>query len=189
LIILIYPPVVKPCESPAGIARLSGMLGSLGVGHRILDANLEGLLYLLGASLPSEKANDTWTKRAFRNCERNLFSLKDSVLYGNPDRYKRAVKDIGRVLSVVSPSGVSVGIVNYEHEGLSPLRSGDLLTVAERPELDPFYPYFRPRIEELFREKKPMFVGISLNYLSQALSAFSMIGFIKREFPDVKDQR
>ncbi len=162
------------------------MLGSLGVGRRILDANLEGLLYLLGTSVPSGKAYDTWTERAFRNCKRNLSSLKETLLYENPDRYKRAVKDIGRVLGVVSPPGVSVGIVNYEHEKLSPLRSRDLLTAAERPEMNPFYPYFRSRIEGLFREKEPLFAGISLNYLSQALTAFSMVGFIRREFTGVK---
>ena len=162
------------------------MLADHRVEHRLLDANIEGLLYLLRRPVLPGKSDNVWTKRAFRNCERNLSSLRETLLYGNPDRYKRAVKDIGRVLSVVSSSGTAVGLVNYEHEGLSPLRSGDLLTAAERPELTPFYPYFRSRIEKLFREKKPLFVGISLNYLSQALSAFSMIGFIRREFPGVK---
>jgi radical SAM superfamily enzyme YgiQ (UPF0313 family) len=42
------------------------------------------------------------------------------------------------------------------------------------------------RLEGLFRGKEPSMVGISLNYLSQALSAFSMIGFLRREFPGVK---
>jgi radical SAM superfamily enzyme YgiQ (UPF0313 family) len=69
---------------------------------------------------------------------------------------------------------------------LSPLRSGDLLAAAERPETDPFYGYFRPRLEGLIREKEPAMVGISLNYLSQALSSFSIVGFIRREFPGMK---
>ncbi|MCG6534402.1 MAG: radical SAM protein [Syntrophales bacterium LBB04] len=184
--ILIYPPVAKPCEPPAGIARLSGMLADHGVRHRLLDANIEGLLYLLGRPVLPEKSDSAWTKRAFRNYDSNLSSLREAPLYRNPDRYSRAVKDIGRVLSVISPSGTKVSIVNYDHDELSPLRSGDLLAAAERPELNPYYPFFRSRIEELFREKEPLFVGISLTYLSQALSAFSMIGFIRREFPGVK---
>ncbi len=186
MIILIYPPVAKPCEPPAGIARLSGMLGSFGVEHRLLDANIEGLLHLLRRPVPPEKLNDAWTRRAFRNCERNLSSMRDPDLYRYLDRYKRAVRDIGRVLSEASPYGAVVGLVNYEHKALSPLRSGDLLTAAERPELSPFYPYFRSRLEGLFRKKEPSMVGISVNYLSQALSAFSMIGFIRREFPGAK---
>ena len=65
MIILIYPPVAKPCEPPAGIARLSGMLAGLGVEHRLLDANLEGLLYLLGTSVLLEKANVPGPKGPF----------------------------------------------------------------------------------------------------------------------------
>src|SRR5208283_3486563 len=179
--LLIYPPVAKPCEPPAGLARLSGMLAKYGVEHRLLDANIEGLLYLLQMPMPMEKKDDVWTKRAFRNREINLSHLKSRDLYDHPDRYKRTVGDIARVLHDVSPNGSTVGLVNYEQEGLSPLRSNDLMTASERPELNSFYPYFRSRLEGLFRDHEPAVVGISLNYLSQALCAFSMIGFIKRE--------
>ena len=186
MIILIYPPVAKPSEPPAGIAKLSGMLESLGVEHCLLDANIEGLLHLVRMPVITEKMHDTWTKRALRNRERNLASLQDPVVYQNLDRYKRAVRDIGKVLSELSPPGISLGLVNYEDTHLSPLRSKDLLAAAERPETNPFYQYFRPRLEKLFREKGPSAVGISLNYLSQALCTFSMLGFIKREFPRLK---
>ena len=162
------------------------MLGSHGVGHRLLDANIDGILHLLHQPVPPEKLNDTWSKRAFRNRARNLSSMKDPVLYRYIDRYKRTVRDISRIMAQVSPSGTTVGLANYEHEKLSPLRSSDLLTVAERPELVPFYPYFRSRLEGLFREKEPSFVGISVNYLSQALCAFSIAGFIRKEFPGLK---
>ena len=42
--ILIHPPVAKPCEPPAGIAKLCGVLNQHRVKYRVLDANLEGLL-------------------------------------------------------------------------------------------------------------------------------------------------
>ena len=162
------------------------MLGSHGIAHRTLDANAEGILHLLQMPLPWGKAADVWTQRAFRDRERNIASLKDPVLYRHLDRYKRAVRDIGRVLSNVTPSGVSVGLVKYEQKGLSPVKSGDLLAAAENPELNPFYPYFRSRFEGLFHEKEPSLAGFSVNYLSQALTAFSMVGFIRREFPRMK---
>lgn len=186
MIILIYPPVAKPCEPPAGIARLSAILRKNRVDHQLLDANIEGLLYLLRGPVTPEKARDAWTRRAFRNRDRNLSSMRDPGLYRHIDRYKRAVRDTGRALAKISRPETAVGLVNYENDGLSPLKSSDLLTAAEQPELNPFYPYFRSRLEGLFSEKKPSVAGISLNYLSQALSAFSMIGFIRHEFPGMK---
>jgi radical SAM superfamily enzyme YgiQ (UPF0313 family) len=81
---------------------------------------------------------------------------------------------------------VRLGLANYEHEELSPARSRDLLRAAENPEDNPFYPYFRKRLKELLEKEDPSLIGLSLNYLSQALSAFAMIGFLRREFPGVK---
>ncbi len=186
LILLIYPPVAKPCEPPAGIARLSGMLNRHNVEHVMLDANLEGLLYLLSLPLPSARADNTWSKRSFKHAARNISALRDLGLYQHPDRYKRAIKDIGRILHEVAPEGVTVGLADYTQNALMPTRSADLMFAADKPGLNPFYPYFSVRLRELFEEKKPSVVGISLNYLSQALSAFSMIGFLRREFPSVK---
>ncbi|MEJ2696932.1 MAG: radical SAM protein [Candidatus Sulfobium sp.] len=186
MILLIHPPAAKPSEPPAGIARLAGMLDSYGVEHGVLDANLEGLLYLLGRPAPAGTAGDAWSKRAFRHIDSTLKSLRRPGLYDNIDRYGRAVKDMGRVLNRVSPPHISPGIVNYEDKDLSPLKSADLLTSAERPDMNLFYPYFSSRLRELFRRKAPSMVGISLNYLSQALCAFSIMGHLRREFPGIR---
>jgi hypothetical protein len=186
LIILIHPPVAKPCEPPAGITRLSGMLESLEVDHYLLDANIEGLLHLLRMPVPSGEKRDVWTKRAVRNIEHNLFSMRNPVLYQSIDRYKRAVRDIDRVIARGSPAGAFMGLAKYKQTGLSPVKSKDLLRAAEKPECNPFYPYFRPRLEQLLEDKKPALIGISLNYLSQALSAFSIIGYLRRTFPKIR---
>jgi radical SAM superfamily enzyme YgiQ (UPF0313 family) len=179
--LLIHPPVAKPCEPPAGIAKLCGGLSSHGVTVGVLDANLEGLLSLLKDQIvPS----DTWTQRASRHLSRHLSSLKDWNTYHHFDRYKTAVSDLNRLLDRVAlPSGVRLGLANYQHQELSPARSGDLIRAAERPEDNPFYPYFRKRLLEFIQDKNPSIVGLSLNYLSQALSAFAMIGFLRREAP------
>jgi len=162
------------------------MLDCQGVEYHLLDANIEGLLHLLRMPVPTEKADDAWTKRAFRNRLHNLALIKDPAIYRNFDRYKKTVKDLGRALAEASPHNVVVGLVNYGHKKLSPLRSADLLAAAEKPESNPFYPYFRSRLHDLFRKKEPSAVGISLNYLNQALCAFSIVGFIRREFPGLK---
>jgi len=159
------------------------MLCCLGFEHRLLDANSEGLLYLLRTPLASQIAKDTWTRRALKNIEPNIRAMRDPILYRHRDQYKRAVRDIGRILASVTPQGKAVSLVNYEDQCLSPLKSRDLITAAERPEMNLFYPYFSQRLEELFSSQKITRVGLSLNYLSQALASFAMLGFIRRRFP------
>lgn len=182
--LLINPPVAKPCEPPAGIARLSGALRAYGIRHRLLDANLEGLLFLLG--LP-QAASDTWTKRAWKNRETHLAGLKDPATYRSLDKYRRAVLDLERVLATASvKSCATVGLANYQHRNLSPHKSSDLLQAAEQFEKSPFFPYFEQRLTSLIEQERGDLVGISLNYLSQAIPTFNLIGFLKRRFPGIR---
>ena len=182
--LLIHPPVAKPCEPPAGIAKLAGTLKYHGIKHSVLDANLEGLLALLDRPLP---ASDRWTTRAHRNRHRHLRALKDRMTYHSADRYRRAVADINRLVQKApGRQSIQLSLVNYQDRDLSPLRSADLRRVFHNPEANPFYSYFRSRLESLLKEKQPEMVGLSLNYLSQALCTFAMLGFIRRQWPEVK---
>ncbi|MDO9515129.1 MAG: radical SAM protein [Syntrophales bacterium] len=182
--LLINPPVVRPCEPPAGIARLLGALKGNGVHCRLLDANLEGLMSLL--ECPA-LAQDTWSKRAARHLDSNLSALLHPDIYKETDRYSRAVRDINRVLDLTArPHGVQLGLANYQDGTLSPLRSSDLIRTAEQPEKSLFYPYFTGRLPALFEDEQPSVIGISLNYLSQALPAFSLIGLVRRLCPDAR---
>lgn len=182
--ILIHPPVAKPCEPPAGIAKLCGSLNYHGIGYKVLDTNLEGLLSLLNTSLTS---SDTWTSRALRHLPKHLTSLRAWDGYQDQSRYRRAVKDLNRLLEMsVRGSRVHLGLAKYEDEVLSPVRSKDLIRAAENPENNPFYPYFKKRIMEMIESEQPSMVGFSLNYLSQALCTFAMIGFIRKENPGIK---
>lgn len=182
--LLVHPPAAKPSEPPAGLARLSGTLKACGVPHEILDANVEGLLFLLetGALRPRE-GMDTWSRRALRNVRNNLAAVRDMRTYGAPDRYRRAVLDLNRAVAISAGTGAAVGLANSQRTDLSPLRSADLLRAAGHPESDPFYPYFRGRLEDLCGKSEPSIVGFSLNYLSQALTTFSMIGYLRKILP------
>jgi hypothetical protein len=183
-VILIYPPVAKPSEPPAGIARLAGALKKHGLPCRLVDANLEGILKLLHKPV---SVVDTWTTRASRHLPAHLRFLKTPGGYQNPDRYRRAVLDVNRVLeksTLESPARVS--LANYSDGTLSPLRSEDLLRVAGSPEGNAFFMPFRDRLERLLHEEDAKVIGFSLSYLSQALPAFSMIGLCKREHPQLK---
>ncbi|MEK6742416.1 MAG: radical SAM protein [Nitrospirota bacterium] len=182
--LLINPPAAKPSEPPAGIAKLAGALAAHGVPFRVLDANLEGLFYLLGR--PGH-AVDTWSRRAAKGLPKNIASLREPATYRSLDRYKRAVRDINRVLAVSGgTSGAVPGLADYQHKHWSPLRSADLIAAAEHPEQNPYYPWFSKRLSEILSEGPMQFVGLSLNYLSQALCAFAMIGYIRKEFPGLK---
>ena len=202
--LLIFPPVAKPCEPPAGIAKLAGALNAHGVSCEIFDANLEGMLHLL--RLPNA-ASDTWTRRAVKHCSSNIEALRNPDTYRCFDRYSRAVKDVNRVLEASGERyRAAPGLADYRHQALSPVRSADLIHAAAYPEQNPFFPWFSRRLSEFFdgsavqrqgREEKLYepahdavssrgFIGLSLNYLSQALCTFAMIGHIRKTFPECK---
>jgi len=176
--LLIHPPIAKPCEPPAGISRLAGALRAHGIPCRLLDANLEGQLHLLEHA--GEPA-DTWTRRAAKNRTGNLAALRDPGTYGSPDRYNRAVRDLNRLMSFAGrEKGTVPGLADYRQPHLSPLRSSDLLAAAEQHARNPFFRYFHRRLPEVVEDGG--LVGISLNYLSQALCTFAMIGYLRERF-------
>jgi radical SAM superfamily enzyme YgiQ (UPF0313 family) len=182
--ILIHPPVSKPCEPPAGIARLCGSLKRHGIPCEAMDASLQGILSLLEKP---PRSSDTWTSRAFRHLPAHLHLLTRREGYENADRYRRAVLDVNRVMEKsVAPGHVRVSLANYSDSALSPVRSRDLIAAAERPDKNPFYEYFVERIHGFMEEKEHGAVGFSLNYLNQALCTFSMMGILRHEFPRVK---
>jgi len=180
-VLLIHPPIAKACEPPAGIARLAGTLHTAGIPCKTFDANLEGQLWLLGKTLP---ATDTWTRRALKGRDSHLVALRSFATYVNPDRYRRAVSDLNRLLAKAGEeSSVTIGLADYQQTGLSPLSSADLLAMAAAPEHSPLFPWFSARLPELL--DGVTIVGLSLNYLSQALTTFAMAGVIRRLAPQI----
>ncbi|MBM4313792.1 MAG: radical SAM protein [Deltaproteobacteria bacterium] len=184
-LLLLHPPVAKACEAPGGLVRLAGALRRRGILCRLWDANLEGQLALLAsAERTCRESEDTWTRRAARRLQEHCDSLRSWEVYANPDRYRRAAASVNRLLAAAAePFGVRLGLADYEADSLSPVRSADLLKSAGAPENNPFHAWFRQRFAEIFDEAMVSHVGFSINYLSQALSAFAMIGVIKREYP------
>jgi len=178
MILLINPPLVKPTEAPPGIARLYGTLRGEGAKCSIIDANIEGILHLLGTVPPD---CDKWTRRAVRNREHNLDLIRSGQGYLDLQRYKRVVADLNRLIGKAGETlgPVRLTLSDYQHSEFSPVCSMDLLRAAERYEENPFHEYFSKRILRFMELHSPEVVGVSLNYLSQALTAFSIIGFIR----------
>jgi radical SAM superfamily enzyme YgiQ (UPF0313 family) len=181
--ILIHPPVAKPSEPPAGLAKLAGALKHHRLMARFVDANLEALEHRLKGSMGRI---DRWTNRAAKHLSANLASLCDGQAFRQIDHYKRSVLDINRVVQAALPQvDGTLSLVNYTDSRLSPVRSQDLIRAAEQPEGNPYYDYFRTRLDDLM-EEQPSRVGISLNYLSQALCAFALAGYLRKKAPGLK---
>ena len=185
-IILIHPPVAKPAEPPAGIAKLSSCLKAHNINHRVIDANLEGILYLTQNAAQNNTAADRWTLRAVKNLPRNLAALRNIATYSNKSIYQRVVSDVNRLLKIAGKArGVDLSLADYHDSNLTPVKSSDLICAAEKYQDNPFYPYFETCLTSAL-EEEPEFIGFSLNYLSQALCTFAMIGFIKSINPRQK---
>jgi radical SAM superfamily enzyme YgiQ (UPF0313 family) len=126
-------------------------------------------------------------KRALRHRNANVAFLRSEEGYVNHDRYRRAVMDLNHLLAVAGrPFAVRMSLSDYHDERLSPLRSADLLQAAAEPQRNPFYAWFSRRLPFLLKEADFSFAGFSLNYLSQALTTFAMIGFLRHEFPHIR---
>ena len=181
--LLIHPPLSKACEPPVGITRLAGALRGNNISCTLLDTNLEGQLFLLNSKV---EANDKWSTRALKNCNNNIEALRSSLLYKNYSRYERAINDLNKVFQLASSDhSININFANYQDDKLSPLKSDDLILAATSFDSNIFYPYFSKRIESIVEDKNPTVIGISLNYLSQALTTFAIIGFIKKYFPNI----
>jgi len=170
--LLVHPPLSKPCEPPAGIARLAGAMETFPLS--IVDASLDSVLKAVHGPV---KDNDTWTRRSKNNLRSNLNYLRQNHTW-EIDKYTRAVMDINRLLEkAVSPAGVKATLSNYQDRNLSPVRISDLISAAETPERNPFYPYFK----DWLIPQEDGLTGISLNFLSQAITAFAMAGYLKKQ--------
>ncbi len=179
--LLLHPPVAKPCEPPGGIARLAGFLRGHGLPCTVADLNIEGMLFLLHRPTAPTGA---WSRRACRGIIANLAALRSPQLYATPDRYRRAVADVNRVLALAGQNRrIGLSLANYQDPDLSPLKSADLIQAAAHPEASVFFPFFATRLPQLLEESQPALVGFSLNYLSQALCTFAMVGLLKQLYP------
>ena len=184
MILLIHPPLAKAGEPPAGIATLAGCLQEHGIPCSLLDANLEGQLWLMGSACDPI---DTWSTRALKHRQKNLAALRSPATYANVDRYQRAVRDCNRVLELAASCQpqLSLNLANYEDSRLDPLASSDLLRAAETYRSNLFSPWFEQRLTSVIEADPPRIIGLSLCYLSQVLCTFSLIGFLRANFPGI----
>lgn len=150
----------------------------------VWDANLEGLMFVLGQRVKSDKKR-YWD--AARQSRKNINMLKTAGTYANADQYRLSVRQLGFCLEKAGEQyGVKMGMADYQHERLSPVRMFDLFSAAERPETNPFFPHFKAHLDRFLEKESVRIVGLSITFLSQALTAFAMIGYIRRMAPEIR---
>ncbi len=181
--ILIFPPLGKACEPPAGVALLAGALKQNNFDCTAIDANVGGLLWL---ARNGQQPSDSWTRRAVSHFDENLADLKTPSLYTNRDRYRQRVMDINRVINISCAPRFRLSLSDYIDSDLSPVKSEDLLTSARTFRDNPFYGYFEEVLAPQIEKNTCPYVGLSICYLSQALTGFALAGWIKATFPDKK---
>ena len=180
--LLIFPPVAKPCEPPAGVALLSSALKEQGLKCHVLDANVQGLLYLINSDI---KPIDSWSKRALKNREFMLADIKNPTLYKNMDRYHQRVYDLNKLLSMsVDQNRFRLTLSDYSDNKLSSVSSKDLLRSAKEYKENPFHSFFEDQLRKEIENFNTQYIGISLCYLNQALVSFALAGWIKDNFKE-----
>ncbi|MBN2658917.1 MAG: hypothetical protein JXR86_17820 [Spirochaetales bacterium] len=184
--LLIHPPQARNCEPPVALAHLAGALKAAGEPVTILDGALEGYIWLTGQPRFSEE--DRQAARVFRKREKILtFPSAISSL----DNYKRQVHEIKLLASSSRPvaeRGIRLSPADYDDPSLNPLSSDDLIKSWSNPEENLYFPWFRERLDSLFRDKENHIVGLSLIYLSQALTGLAICGWIRKAFPHIRIQ-
>lgn len=180
--ILIFPPVAKPCEPPAGVALLSSALKEQDLDCHVIDANAEGLHYLIQSVT---EPVDSWSARALKNKDKIISDLKDPQVYTNMDRYHQRVYDLNKLLSIsVDQKRFKLTLSDYSDHQLSSVSSTDLLKSAAQYQDNPFYSYFEDALKHRINSIDTEFIGLSICYLNQALTGFALAGWIKTRFPE-----
>jgi len=187
--LLISPPTSRICEAYPSLARLGGALKAYDIPYKILDGNLEGLMYLLNSEVTDE---DTWTKRAEKGKDLSLEMLTSSKGFKNFETYKSHIKRLNRLLEKSTLNiGNTITLTNFSSPLLSPLKSKNLKYSADNYKENTFYPWFSTRIPQIIGNmesdgNKVKYIGLSVTFLSQALTAFAIAGFIRKFRPDIQ---
>src|SRR3989339_1247615 len=203
-LILIQPPVVPPSEPPLGISLIAHALSQAGYKVVVIDANLEGILHLfhqIEEGNDHKKLFNTTDRRAFQQRARAIRELRGTEGYACRDRYQSAVQTLNRNLQIACYQlelGISnrvpsssyqgeprwhVTLSNFEDAKHCPLSSRELHEAAACSGSNPFVLYYRSLAQRI-RQIGPRLIGISVNYLHQALPAMSLAGVLRERLPE-----
>ncbi|MDY0058308.1 MAG: radical SAM protein [Myxococcota bacterium] len=184
-VVLIHPPVALPTEPPIGIATLAAGLRRRGVEVLCLDAAVECLHGVLEALRPADVGTIA-QRKALGKLPLSLTRLRTPAGYEDRNLYWQAVAELGQLLSragELAPQRSRLGLASYQEEQRTPLSSRDLRAAAADPHGSVFDREFA-RLVSRVAEARPRVVGLSVNYLHQALPALRLAGHLRERLGD-----
>lgn len=186
-VILVYPPVVRPSEPPVGLATVAGALLRAGVTYEILDLNAEAFHALLSQDFPGANPPDRFSKRSLARLKEYVQRLRSEAILDEPGEYASAISHIQRALwlRTAASGGPRFTLTDFKHPQLSPLSTQDLCRMAKERSMGPVGRWLEERLIQSVLSRKAHCVGISLQYLSQALPAMALAGAVKQLAPGV----
>ena len=162
------------------MALLAGRLRAAGVSVEVFDANIEALQQML-EQVPDDAAGEITGRRALLHRRRALRQLRGAEAYDDLERHRSAVDTLRRVLRLgAEGSGARVDLGDFQDHQLSPFFRQHLMQAASVPRRWPFSEYLC-RLARRVAELRPRAVGISINYLHQALPAMALAGALRAE--------
>lgn len=187
-IILVYPPVARPSEPPLGLATVAGVLKRAGVVYQVLDLNAEAFHILLSHDFPSPRPTDRFSKRSIARVQEYADELRSPDILNEPRRYASAISHILRALwlRTAGSGGPRFTLTDFRHPKFSPLSTQDLLCMASERSMGPVGKRLEHRLIQCLLSSKARCLGISIQYLSQALPAMALAGAVKEAAPQVK---
>ncbi len=196
-LVIVSPPLTKPCEPGLSGAAAAARLRQLGLDASWIDASVGWFTHTLSPDnlarcLARARSEERWRGRleAFEHATRAVAApthpLRRSATYRHRGRYTSAVNELLGALRLASVPwpGVKLRASDLEIDGLHPASSTDLARFAEAP--GPFDPYFfevlLPRIEAM----APTHVGVSLTFYHQGFAACRLATLLRDRLPGVR---
>jgi len=173
--LLIFPPLAKACEPAGGLPILGGALKNHSINYQIVDFNYEGQVFLL------QEYFKTHPKKKYY-----LDLIQGNGGYTNYDKYIKVINELTKGLNYTSDKNTKLTMANYSSSEYDPLNSKDLIEVANKHKDNIFYSFYKLRLTEILSKTNISRIGISLQYLNQAICTFALIGYIKKNYPYIK---
>lgn len=183
IMLLINPPISKSCQAPAGLACLAGFLNAANYPCTVWDASIDAVHFGFKNAHTATKAKNVWENRVLKNHHRNLETLRRQSTYKTPGRYIKTVNELTKLLEMGTENTAQPA--NFKHPHLAPVNSQHIKQAATDFETNPFYKLFKRRLPGLLEKNQDRHVGISVGFLSQALCAAALCGYLRAKFPEV----
>ncbi|MBN2384769.1 radical SAM protein [bacterium] len=210
---LVYPPACDPTAPYLALASLAAFLRGHGIEVELIDANLEGFLWLLSPSkvayygeLVRERLWFLNRKPSLTHAEQvqylrlyqawqamvdrpvsvaqALRTFRDKELFYDPLRYQQAVVGIEAALGLVSAAYAPLELSFAGYRTPFSLLNMHEVAHDARAEHNPFHDYFTGELVSRFARDKAQLVGLSVCFPGQIQPAYSLAMAIKAQLPE-----